>query len=65
MTLQEMRKKSNKARREQIDEIIALNKKSDNETYTWEQINQALMNRGYSPARIANILVELTHISRK
>ena len=65
MTLQEMRKKSSKARQEQIDEMLAENKKSDQETYTWGQINQALMNKGYSPARIANILIELTHVTKK
>ena len=65
MTLQEMRKKSSKARQEQIDEMLAENKKSDQETYTWGQINRALMNKGYSPARIASILIELTHVTKK
>lgn len=34
-------------------------------TYTWAQINQTLMNKGYSPARIGDILIELTKVTKK
>ena len=28
-------------------------------TYSWKEINQALMDKGYAPARIADILSKL------
>lgn len=43
-------------------------KNADNKketTYTWEQINQTLMNKGCSPSRIADILIELTKVTKK
>lgn len=36
-----------------------------NKTYTWEQINEALMDKNYSPKNIANLLIALNKVKRE
>ena len=33
--------------------------------FTWDEINTTLMNKGLSPARISDILIELNKVSKE
>tara|TARA_R100001086_G_C11676916_1_gene214563 strand:- start:220 stop:450 length:231 start_codon:yes stop_codon:yes gene_type:complete len=51
------------SKRKKMDNLIL--GKSNNETFTWSQINTALMNTGVKPWRIADILSNLNKAKKE